>query len=282
LKKGNDDRAIADYDQALKLDPNYALAYNNRGNAHFVEKNYDRAIADYDQAIRIDPLPGVVVDERGRTSTNVYNNRGYVYFANKDYARALADYDRAIRVDPKDPLTYNNRGLAYTATRDFDRAIADFGEAIQLDRKYSLALNNRGIAYYAKRDHDRLAPANAAGWSGRCWSRAIVGQLDQALADCNEAHLSFLRGFAEFHYGIPCADWLRTVMNRINPDLFMACFSSWVAECWPDKLDLVAIDGKTSRRSHNRKTGQKPLHLVSAFATNSRLVLGQEADATRR
>jgi predicted transposase YbfD/YdcC len=97
------------------------------------------------------------------------------------------------------------------------------------------------------------------------------------IADWGEAHLSFLRGFAEFHYGIPCADWLRTVMNRINPDLFMACFSSWVAECWPDKLDLVAIDGKTSRRSHNRKTGQKPLHLVSAFATNSRLVLGQEA-----
>ena len=97
------------------------------------------------------------------------------------------------------------------------------------------------------------------------------------IVDWGEAHLSFLRGFAAFHYGIPCADWLRTVMNRINPDLFMACFSSWVAECWPDKLDLVAIDGKTSRRSHNRKTGQKPLHLVSAFATNSRLMLGQEA-----
>jgi predicted transposase YbfD/YdcC len=97
------------------------------------------------------------------------------------------------------------------------------------------------------------------------------------IVDWGKAHLSFLRGFAEFHYGIPCADWLRTVMNRINPDLFMACFSSWVAECWPDKLSLVAIDGKTSRRSHNRKTGQKALHLVSAFATNSRLVLGQEA-----
>src|SRR3984893_10420494 len=97
------------------------------------------------------------------------------------------------------------------------------------------------------------------------------------IVDWGKAHLSFLRGFAEFHYGIPCADWLRTVMNRINPDLFMACFSSWVAECWPDKLDLVAIDGKTSRRSHNRKTGHKALHLVSAFATNSRLVLGQEA-----
>jgi hypothetical protein len=99
------------------------------------------------------------------------------------------------------------------------------------------------------------------------------------IVDWGKAHLSFLRGFAEFHHGIPCADWLRTVMNRINPELFAACFSSWVAECWPDRPDLVAIDGKTSRRSHDRKNGQKALHLVSAFATNSRLVLGQEAVA---
>lgn len=97
------------------------------------------------------------------------------------------------------------------------------------------------------------------------------------IVDWGRAHLSFLRQFAEFHFGVPCADWLRAVMNRIDPELFQACFSSWVAECWPDKLHLVAIDGKTSRRSHNRKTGQKALHLVSAFATNSRLVLGQEA-----
>jgi predicted transposase YbfD/YdcC len=97
------------------------------------------------------------------------------------------------------------------------------------------------------------------------------------IVDWGEAHLAFLRGFAEFHFGIPCADWLRCVMNRIDPDLFMDCFTSWVAECWPDKLDLVAIDGKTSRRTHNRRTGHKALHLVSAFATTSRLVLGQEA-----
>src|ERR1700676_3205344 len=97
------------------------------------------------------------------------------------------------------------------------------------------------------------------------------------IVDWGEAHLAFLRGFAEFHFGIPCVDWLRCIMNRIDPKLFMDCFSSWVAACWPDKLDLVAIDGKTSRRSHNDKTGHKALHLVSAFATTSRLVLGQEA-----
>jgi hypothetical protein len=55
------------------------------------------------------------------------------------------------------------------------------------------------------------------------------------IVDWGEAHLSFLRGFAEFHHGIPCVDWMRTVMNRIDPELFNACFSSWVAECWPDK-----------------------------------------------
>jgi predicted transposase YbfD/YdcC len=99
---------------------------------------------------------------------------------------------------------------------------------------------------------------------------------DYDVVDWGEAHLSFLQRFSEFYHGIPCADCLRTVMNRIDPDLFAACFSSWVAECWPNRPEL-SIDGKTSRRSHDRKRGQKALHLVSAFATTSRLVLGQEA-----
>ncbi len=95
--------------------------------------------------------------------------------------------------------------------------------------------------------------------------------------DWGEAHLDFLRQFSEFHYGIPCVDWLRALMNRIDPQLFSACFRAWVAQCWPQRVDLVAIDGKTSRRSHDRKAGTPPLHLVSAFATNTKLVLGQEA-----
>jgi len=97
------------------------------------------------------------------------------------------------------------------------------------------------------------------------------------IVDWGEAHLGFLRGFSEFHYGIPCVDWLRTLMNRMDPDLFSSCFQQWVAACWPQHSDLVAIDGKTSRRSHDRKAGQPPLHMVSAFATHAQLVLGQEA-----
>jgi predicted transposase YbfD/YdcC len=70
-------------------------------------------------------------------------------------------------------------------------------------------------------------------------------------------------------------------MNRIDPGLFSAAFTAWVREIWPERPDFVAIDGKTSRRSHDRSADIAPLHLVSAFATTTRLVLGQEAVADK-
>jgi len=70
-------------------------------------------------------------------------------------------------------------------------------------------------------------------------------------------------------------------MNRIDPALFQACFTAWVRAVWPDRPELIAVDGKTSRRSHDRGKDLPPLHLVSAFATTSRLVLGQEAVADK-
>lgn len=101
----------------------------------------------------------------------------------------------------------------------------------------------------------------------------------EGIAEWGEAHLAFLRRFLPYHHGVPGARWLNVLMNRIDPGLFSSVFTSWVRETWPDRLELVAIDGKTSRRSHNRGTEKGPLHLVSAFATTSRLVLGQEAVA---
>ena len=108
------------------------------------------------------------------------------------------------------------------------------------------------------------------------------------IADCDdyddiaawgEAHLEFLRRHLPFANGVPGGRWLTILMNRIDPALFQAAFAGWVRETWPDRPEFVAIDGKTSRRSHDRATGGAPLHMVSAFATTSRLVLGQEAVA---
>ncbi|MGF6231576.1 putative transposase YbfD/YdcC [Inquilinus ginsengisoli] len=99
----------------------------------------------------------------------------------------------------------------------------------------------------------------------------------EGIASWGEAHLPFLRRYLPYEHGVPGERWLTILMNRINPALFSAAFSDWVRETWPERPELVAIDGKTSRRSHDRAAGAGPLHLVSAFATTRRLVLGQEA-----
>jgi predicted transposase YbfD/YdcC len=104
------------------------------------------------------------------------------------------------------------------------------------------------------------------------------------IADCDdfddvvawgEHHLGLLRRFGEFHHGIPCARWLRALVNRIDPVMFGRCFESWIAALWPDRHDFIAIDGKTSRRTHDRRKGLKALHTLSAYATNARLSLAQ-------
>jgi predicted transposase YbfD/YdcC len=90
-----------------------------------------------------------------------------------------------------------------------------------------------------------------------------------------EHHLHFLRRFADFHHGIPCERWLRSLINRIDPALFGRCFTSWVASLWPERHDFIAIDGKTARRTHDHRKGLKALHTLSAYATTARLVLAQ-------
>jgi len=97
------------------------------------------------------------------------------------------------------------------------------------------------------------------------------------IAEFGRTRLPFLRKFSEFHFGTPCADWLRVVMNRIDPDLFQEVFTDWATALRLDAPKLIAIDGKTSRRTHNRSRGQRALHMVSAWATSERLVLAQEA-----
>jgi predicted transposase YbfD/YdcC len=89
--------------------------------------------------------------------------------------------------------------------------------------------------------------------------------------------LDFLRRFLPFHRGIPSHDTLGDVMAALDPDLFTTCFVTWVEALRESAPDVVAIDGKTSRRTHARAKGREPLHLVSAWASRQRLVLGQEA-----
>jgi predicted transposase YbfD/YdcC len=87
----------------------------------------------------------------------------------------------------------------------------------------------------------------------------------------------FLRRFLPYGDGIPSHDTLNDTINALDGDLFATCFSAWVEGLCEAEPDIVAIDGKTSRRTHDRAKERNPLHLVSAWASRQRLVLGQQA-----
>lgn len=143
-QKGDYDRAIQDYDQAIRLNPGHAIAFSNRGVAYARKGDYDRAIQDYNQAIRLDPK-----------HADSFSNRGVAYRRKEDYDRAIQDYDQAIRLNPKHVSAWYNRGNAYRRKGDYDRAIQNYDQAIRLNPKYANAFSNRGVAYARKGDNDR-------------------------------------------------------------------------------------------------------------------------------
>jgi predicted transposase YbfD/YdcC len=100
-------------------------------------------------------------------------------------------------------------------------------------------------------------------------------------------HMDFLRRFLPFKNGIASHDTLNDIFNALDGELFATCFTHWVSSLGstpasPDQgPEVVAIDGKTSRRTHDRARDRNPLHLVSAWASGQRLVLGQQACAAK-
>ena len=113
-----------------------------------------------------------------------------------------------------------------------------------------------------------------------CASIAGCDDYDE-IADWGVQHQAFLKGYAEYFFGTPKEDWLRVVLNRIDPALFEACFTAWALSLRSDAPALIALDGKTVRRSGDEAAGLKPIHLVSAWASSQRLVLAQEAVDTK-
>lgn len=115
-------RAIADYGQAIRLNPRDAQAYLNRGTAYAGKQDLTRAITDFDQAIRLDPQ-----------FAQAYLNRGLAYYAKQDLTRAIADYDRAIRLNPQYARAFYNRGIAKRSLGKTAEGNADMARARVID-----------------------------------------------------------------------------------------------------------------------------------------------------
>jgi len=121
--KDDYDHAIADFGEAIRLDPKYGAAYGGRGNAYYGKNEYDHAIVDYDAAIRLDPK-----------DVGAFTNRGQTYYAKGDFTRAIASVSAALALDPKAAGAYSLRGCGHVKTGLLAKAEADFKQAADLSR----------------------------------------------------------------------------------------------------------------------------------------------------
>jgi tetratricopeptide (TPR) repeat protein len=190
--KGDYDRAIQDYSQAIKLNSKFAVAYNNRGVAYERKNEYDRAISDYDQAIKLKP------------SAEAYFNRGNAQLGKSHYDHAIDDYNQAIRLKPDFAAAFDNRCWARAVVGILKPALADCNEALRLMPNNAATLESRGFIFLkmshfdaAVSDYDavlRTNPKLAFALYGRGLARVKnddpSGEADLAAAKALQADIA--------------------------------------------------------------------------------------------
>lgn len=151
-KEGKINEAIYHYNEAIRLKPNYAEAYNNRGTIYVKLRQYQLAMEDFNKAILLYP-----------NYAEAHYNKGLTYFMIGQYQSAIKYYNKAITLKPDDADAYSNRGNAFNKLGQYQRAILDYNASIQFKPDNPVAYNNRGSIYY------------------------ILGQYHSALEDCTKA-----------------------------------------------------------------------------------------------
>jgi len=167
--------ALADFDRAIALKPDYALAYNERGRLQFLEKNFENAKTDFTRAVTFDQTLAVGYNNLGkvleatgdmeeateyfttalkinRDFSEAYINRGKINYRTDKYKEAISDFTKAIEIQPQNAGAFNDLGLAKYMNGDLKGAVESFSEAIGLKADYAEAWLNRGIVREMLRD----------------------------------------------------------------------------------------------------------------------------------
>jgi tetratricopeptide (TPR) repeat protein len=133
--EGDKQHALEDYNEAVKLAPQNAKVYYNRGVFYSAQPDEDAALRDFDTALGLDPkLVGAL------------RQRAKIYHARSNFSGALADYSEAIRLEPKTAELWSERGYVCLRQNDLQGAVRDEAQAIQLDPKLARAYFIRGRA----------------------------------------------------------------------------------------------------------------------------------------
>jgi len=135
------DAAIINYKKALKINPDYADAYSNMGNALKDKGDLEAAIESYKQALKIKP-----------DYAQAYNNMGNALKDKGDLDAAIISYKQALKIKPDYAQAYSNMGNALKSQGDVEAAIDSFKQALKIKPDYAQAFNNMGNALYDKGD----------------------------------------------------------------------------------------------------------------------------------
>lgn len=190
FEKGDFDRALADYNKAIELNPLDASAFHNRGLVHHEKRQFESALRDFDRSLSFPAGANVSL------KADRYNSRGLTWREIGDYERAIADFNQALQLSPRTAFYFANRGEIWRLKGDLDMALKDQNRAVQIDPKSVTSLTLRGdtlryrgdfsaaLADYARAE--RLSPGTIP---------AIVGKgiVYERMGNLAKAKLEFLR-----------------------------------------------------------------------------------------
>jgi tetratricopeptide (TPR) repeat protein len=137
LEQERPEQARAEFEEAIRLDPGYALAHYNLGRIHYQQGELDLAQAAFEEAIENDP-------ELAAAHTNL----GVVYADQGRYAEAIAEYETAIELDPDDDMAHYNLAGTYYDQGQLDAALAEYQEAVRIEPENADAHYNLARIYY--------------------------------------------------------------------------------------------------------------------------------------
>lgn len=219
-EQGDGSAAINDYNQAIRLNPNYAYAYFQRANIRYDRGDKEGAIEDYSQTIRLNPTYAEAYFNRGVTRQNqgdqkgaledfnqylrlnpndlfAYYDRGVIRRSLGDARGTLEDFDQVVRLAPNNAKAYYNRAIARSLLGDKAGEIQDFTEAIRLDPNYTEVYIDRALVRRREGDRQgaiedlnqalRIEPDNAYAYYNRGLFRRDFGDRQGAIEDLQKS-----------------------------------------------------------------------------------------------
>ena len=256
FKQEQYENAIVNFDKAIQLEPNYVIAYNNRGGTKVELDAYDAAILDFDKAIQLKP-----------DYAETYNNRAVAKYELSAYDAAILDFDKAIQLKPDYAKAYRGRGLTKYELSAYDAAILDFDKAIQLKPDYALAYRERGGTKYKLGAYDaaildfdkaiQLKPDYALAYRERGRAKSSLKQYYSAILDFDKAiqlKSDFViayndRGLAKFRLGAYDDAILDLdIAIQLKPNDAEAYLSRGIAEIQLHRINEAKADFQTALR----------------------------------